>query len=337
MKASTSKAGGGGHGLTFLNCIEGDLGLVESRLSDEIMSSVLTAKRAASHILEAGGKRVRPALVILSARACSGEFVLEELIDIAASAELIHMASLMHDDVIDGSHWRRGRLTANAHWGNQASVLTGDYILARAFSLLARSGSSRVMEAIAEAAIAMSESEIRQIEIRREPNLPVESYMAVVLGKTATLMSACCRVGAIFASAPSEQEQALACYGKNLGIAFQITDDLLDLVGNPELTGKPVGSDIREGKVTLPIILTMRKASQEDRLSIQRIISSGEVKAQDIEFVCKTARETGAVDETRLAAAAHITRAEDALCALPPSKAVSSLRALAHYVLSRDR
>lgn len=323
--------------LKFLAIIEDDLRKVENRLEDELESRIETAYAASNHILKAGGKRLRPALVLLSARACIGKSASDRLVDVAASAELVHMATLLHDDVIDEAESRRGRTTANSIWGNKASVLTGDYMLSKAFSLLTRSASPRVLRAVAEAAVKMCEGEIRQIELRRRQDPTIESYLEMIQDKTAAFMSMCCRIGALCVSASSKTEAALSLYGRNLGLAFQITDDLLDLIGNPKVTGKPIGGDIREGKATLPIILATIRASQQERVSIWQIIASGSASTKDIEFVRRVAEDTGALEETRSVAEKFAADAVEKLKELPDSPALASLRELAEYILSRDR
>ncbi|MDI6829243.1 MAG: polyprenyl synthetase family protein [Armatimonadota bacterium] len=337
MSISSARAESSLPRLKLFAPIEDDLQKVEKRLADKLISSVETAYAASNHILRAGGKRIRPALVLLSARACADKPPSDRLVDVAASAELVHMATLLHDDVIDGAESRRGRTTANSLWGNQASVLTGDYMLSKAFSLLTQSASPKILRAVAEAAVRMCEGEIRQIELQKHLVPSIDSYLAMIQDKTAAFMSMCCRIGALCVSAPSKAEAALAAYGKNLGLAFQITDDLLDLVGNPKLTGKPIGGDIREGKATLPIILVLLKASQADRTSICRIIASDSVSVEDIEFVRRVAESTGVLEEARSIAGKFVADAIENLGKLPDSPASISLKELAEYVLSRDR
>jgi octaprenyl-diphosphate synthase len=320
---------------TFLRPIEVELRQIEEVLAAELDSVVQTVAAVSNHILEAGGKRLRPSLVALSARACRENPDSEPVVNMGACVELIHMATLMHDDVIDGAESRRGRTTANSCWGNQISVLTGDYMLAKAFSLLARDGDVRVMQAVSRATISMTEGEISQIESRGDTNALVAYYLSVIRDKTAAFMSACCRVGAILAGAPSQDEEALARYGMDLGMAFQITDDLLDLVGDPAITGKPIGGDIRESKVTMPLILTLEKAKPADRAALESMIQGDGVSTADIEFARKLAEDTGAVEGTLQAAARYTSQAAEDLTLLPASEARTSLESLAHFVLHR--
>jgi octaprenyl-diphosphate synthase len=319
----------------FLLPIEAELRQVEDMLYAELSSPVQTAAGVSTHVLDAGGKRLRPALIILAAHASCGKFDPDRLIGVAASSELIHMASLVHDDVIDEAESRRGRMTANSYWGNQISVLTGDYMLAKAVSILARDGDIGIMRALSQAVVAMTEGEIHQMEAQGKPTIPADMYFSIIRGKTAALISACCRIGAILASASPEMEDLLAGYGLSLGLAFQITDDLLDLIGDPARTGKPVGGDIREGRITLPLILAMERADPADRVALERILSSEDASREDVDLARRLAEETGAIDAAREAAADYIRQAMEHLVALPASEAKESLNAFAQYILVR--
>ena len=320
----------------FFVSIEAELGRVEDILHAELTSVVKTVSDVSRHILDAGGKRLRPSLVILSTCACQGEMDSGRLVNIAAGTELIHMATLMHDDVIDGAESRRGRMTANSFWGNQVSVLAGDYMLAKATSLFSRDGSPRIMDALSQATIAMAEGEIRQIESLGDTGALAEQCLSIIRGKTAEFMSTCCRIGAILAGASESTEESLAQYGLNLGFAFQITDDLLDLVGNPAETGKPIGGDIREGKVTLPVILALEKAESRDRMALESILR-GNATPEDIDLARKLAEDTGAIEGTRVVASEYIEEAVRYLHTFPASEARDSLQELAHFILTRKR
>ncbi|MHB0912480.1 MAG: polyprenyl synthetase family protein [Armatimonadota bacterium] len=314
---------------SFAHPVEAELAGVEEVLSAELFSSVRTVAALAGHVREAGGKRLRPMLIALCAKA-GGSADPERTVKIAASAEIVHMATLVHDDVIDGSDSRRGRATANACWGNQIAILSGDYMLAKAFALLARDGDVRIMRTLSEATIAMTEGEISQIEAKGDTEALSQQYLSIIRDKTAAFMSACCRMGAILSG---RCEEELSRYGMDLGMAFQITDDLLDLVGDPAVTGKPVGGDIREGKITMPVILTLERATSE-RAELARILH-GEASPEDVEHVRRTAETCGAVAETREIAARFTASAKSALSALPPSEAVDSLHQVADFVLGR--
>lgn len=321
-------------GLERLCVIDADLAVVEEVISTELTSEIKTVTAVGKHLLEAGGKRLRPALVLLCARSTSPKHETGRAVNVAASVELIHTATLVHDDVIDESNTRRGRKTANSVWGNRVSVLVGDYMLARAFLLLAREGNARIMKELSRATVAMAEGEIVEIETKGRVDSS-DAYLHIIRCKTAEFMSACCRIGAILADAPPDIENALARYGLNMGMAFQITDDLLDLVGDPAVTGKPIGSDLREGKATMPIILTMSVSEPADRRAIERIFDSGSVLPEDVEFVRRLALSSGSVAETRRLAAEYVEFAVGQLQLLPISEARLALEDLARYTLNR--
>ena len=321
----------------FLQPIDSELLRVEALLREELSSVVQTAFAASRHILDAGGKRLRPSLVILSAKACPPDCDTDRIIAIAAAVEMIHMATLMHDDVIDGADSRRGRRTARSFWSNQVSVLTGDYMLSKATSIFGRDGDIRLIQTLSQATIAMTEGEIRQIEFQGNTDALSDQYLSIISDKTAEFMSACCRLGVIVASGSREAGAALGAYGLNLGLAFQITDDLLDLIGDPEVTGKPVGGDIREGKITLPIILALEKASPSDRARVEEIVHGDGASAEDIEFIRQLVYDADAVEGTRSIAARYIKRAIENLSALPESDYRTSLEDLARLILRRKK
>lgn len=320
---------------TFLKPVENDLKRVENILSGNLSSAISTLDKASKHILLAGGKRLRPALVALTARACGGEINDEKLAVTAACTELIHMATLMHDDVIDEADSRRGKPTARAVWGNQISVLAGDYMLSRAFSLLAPDADSRVLLALAGATVSMTEGEVSQIEARGSTQVFDASYLEIIHDKTAAFMSACCRAGAIIGGGTDETIESLSRYGLRLGLAFQITDDLLDIAGDPAVTGKPIGRDIREGKITMPVILTWKRASSEDKKKLENAIGREESTDEEIEEIRALAQATGSLDATREAAASYIDQAVEDLAPLPDSAPRTSLTQLARFILDR--
>lgn len=319
---------------TFLQPIENELQQVEDFLSSELLSNVGTITTVSSHIIKAGGKRLRPSLVILATRAC-GESDHERLINIATCTEIAHMATLVHDDVIDEADSRRGQVTANARWGNQISVLSGDYMLAKVFSILASDGDPKIMRALAQATVAMTEGEIRQIEAHGDTGAQIVQYLSIIRDKTAMFMSSCCRLGAILGGGDERSEDALAKYGLELGMAFQITDDLLDLIGDSKETGKPIGGDIREGKITMPLIFALEKANLAEREAIEKIVAKGTIDSDDLEFVRGLVEKTGAVEETRDAAARFVLQSVEALDILPNTEGKEALVELAKHTLWR--
>jgi geranylgeranyl pyrophosphate synthase len=316
--------------------IERELQAVEHALREQLASGVKTVDAVSAHLLNAGGKRLRPTLVLLSALACGGDPASDRLVRMAATTELIHMATLMHDDVIDDAGSRRGKTTVNSSWGNHISILSGDYVLARAFSLLAREGDLRILQTIAGSTSAMVEGEISQIEALGADAADMASYLSVIRDKTAAFTSACCRIGAIGVGATVEAQDNMGSYGLNFGMAFQITDDILDLDGDPVRTGKPIGSDIREGKVTMPTILALELAGPHDRARLESILNGDDVSSADIEFACELARQTGAIRASRLAASTYVDSALCDLTPLPLSPARTALEDLVRSVLGRD-
>jgi octaprenyl-diphosphate synthase len=319
----------------WAECVRQELGDIEVALGKVIGSSVPTITRINDHLLTAGGKRLRPALVTLSAKACCQPYDPDRMISIAAATELIHMATLMHDDVIDRTDSRRGRVTANAFWGNKLTVLSGDYVLSRAFWLLAKDGDIRVIRLIADLTIAMSEGEALQIIISGSVKSWEEYYWRVIRDKTARFLEACCRSGAIVAGADENTQNALSEYGLNLGIAFQITDDILDITGDPAKTGKPVGSDIRDGKMTLPILLTLQNSTDPDGQALTKMAEQQHVSEKDVATICEAAVRCGAVDMARESAAGYIDKAHQCLDDLPSSAARDALYELGDSITDR--
>ena len=315
--------------------IRAELDRVDEILHVQLSSSVKTVAEVSTHLLEAGGKRLRPALVLLCAKTSRGECDEDRLLEVAASTELLHMATLMHDDVIDSADSRRGRETANHRWGSHVSVLSGDFLLARAFMLLSRNADARIIQTLARTTSAMGEGEIRQMETRGNTEALSSGYESIIRGKTAEFISACCRLGAIVAGCTPEIEDAVGCYGLNVGMAFQITDDLLDLTGNPALTGKPIGADVREGKLTLPVIHALAHADPAETSRIEGLYKGGEVTTEEIEWLCAFVARVGALDSSRLVAQTYIDLALGSLADFPDSESRASLHDLARSIPNR--
>lgn len=310
---------------------------VEACLLKAIGSDVPTVFELSKHLVAAGGKRLRPALVILSSHTLTEAVPRERLALIASTVELIHMATLVHDDVIDNSESRRGRVTANAFWGNKVSVLSGDCMLAKAFSFLAQDGDQRIMRVISDMTTKMSESEVLQALCERDIEQWKENYWKIIRHKTAGFLSVCCRCGGILAGAGEETEEALAAFGMELGMAFQLTDDLLDVVGDPEVTGKPVGSDIRDGKFTLPVLLAIENMPEPEQIQVCAMIERDNLAQQDIDSLCDRIVATGAVEMARDHARSYAERAVSRLEALPASSHRDTLASLAVQITNRIR
>jgi len=323
---------------SFLTCIADDMTAVATVLEDEIRSDVRAAYAISGHTLSAGGKRLRPALVVLSARACLAAFPTRTVHASAAAAELIHMASLIHDDVVDGAEERRGRPTANAAFGNQISVLVGDYLLAKSIFLAAREGNIDVIRVFSHVTIGLSEGEVLQITARGDVDTSEATYLNIIEKKTAGFIAGCCEIGAMLADAPSAIREALTTYGRNCGLAFQIADDLLDYVGDPKETGKALDGDLREGKLTLPLILALRDADPDRRSQLQAVLEYPErLTAEDIKLVHDSIALCNGYDRAAGVAGEYAAVAKEALRALPESPFRDSLVALADYAVNRRR
>ncbi len=288
---------------------------VDAVIQHRLASDVALIDQISHYIIGAGGKRIRPMLVLLFSSALG--FKGRERFELAATVEFIHTATLLHDDVVDESALRRGRETANALFGNAASVLVGDFVYSRAFQMMVSVNRMRVLEVLADATNVIAEGEVLQLMNMHDPDLAVEDYLRVIRFKTAKLFEASARLGAVLAESSLEVEEACADYGRSLGTAFQLVDDLLDYEGSSAQLGKNVGDDLREGKPTLPLLVAMERGSAAERELIRHAIQQGEVArlAEIVEIV----RHTGAIGATRDAARLESAKARDSLMVLSES------------------
>jgi len=286
-----------------------------------------------AHLIEAGGKRLRPMLTLATARMCG--YVGDHHLRLAATVEFIHTATLLHDDVVDESDKRRGRPTANLLWDNKSSVLVGDYLFARSFQLMVETGSLRVLDILADAAATIAEGEVLQLSAASNLATTEDIYLQVIRGKTAALFSAATEVGGVIAGAPDDQVRALHVYGDALGIAFQIADDLLDYGGASDATGKNVGDDFRERKLTLPVIKAVMRADADERAFWVRVIEKGRQDDGDLDRALAIMARHGTMDAARADAMGWAATARDALTALPRSDLREILLDLADYVVAR--
>jgi octaprenyl-diphosphate synthase len=309
-----------------------DMRAVDAVIRSRLTSEVALVRRVAEYIVGSGGKRLRPALVILSAGAFGYQGNHHH--QLAAVVEFIHTATLLHDDVVDASALRRGHPTANALFGNAASVLVGDFVYSRAFQMMVEVESMRVMQVLAEATNVIAEGEVLQLMNCHNPDIGEHAYLQVIRYKTAKLFEAATRLGAILGGATLEQEQALASYGMHLGTAFQLVDDVLDYSGDHAATGKNVGDDLAEGKPTLPLIYAIKHGSADEAALIRNSIEKGGL--DELELVIAAIHRTGALDYTRRQAEAEARTASAALAVLPNSKPRDSLLQLAHFAVTRD-
>ncbi|RVU43463.1 polyprenyl synthetase family protein [Rubrivivax rivuli] len=294
---------------------------VDAVIRERLSSRVALIDQIAAYIIGAGGKRIRPRLVLLFAEALGFEG--PERYELAAIVEFIHTATLLHDDVVDESALRRGRATANAMFGNAASVLVGDFLYSRAFQMMVSVNRMRVLDVLADATNVIAEGEVLQLMNMHDPDLAVKDYLEVIRFKTAKLFEASARLGAVLAHASPAVEEACASYGRSLGTAFQLVDDLLDYEGNSDELGKNVGDDLREGKPTLPLLVAMERASAEERTLIRHAIEHGEL--EKLPDILAIVRRTGALDATRESARAEAERAQEALSVLPATPARAAL------------
>jgi octaprenyl-diphosphate synthase len=294
---------------------------VDAVIRGRLASSVVLIDQISSYIVGAGGKRIRPRLVLLFAEALGFEG--PERYELAAIVEFIHTATLLHDDVVDESALRRGRATANAMFGNAASVLVGDFLYSRAFQMMVSIGRMRVLDVLADATNVIAEGEVLQLMNMHDPDLAVEDYLRVIRFKTAKLFEASARLGAVLGGADRDLEERCADFGRSLGTAFQLVDDLLDYEGDSQALGKNVGDDLREGKPTLPLLVAMERGTAAERGLIRHAIEHGEV--QRLPEIVAIVRRTGALDATRAAAQLEAEKARDCLATLPESAARTAL------------
>jgi octaprenyl-diphosphate synthase len=292
-----------------------DMREVDAVIQHRLASDVVMINQIAHYIISAGGKRIRPMLVLLFSGALG--YMGRERYELAATVEFIHTATLLHDDVVDESALRRGRQTANALFGNAASVLVGDFVYSRAFQMMVSVNRMRVLEVLADATNVIAEGEVLQLMNMHDPDLSVDDYLRVIRFKTAKLFEASARIGAVLADVPPEVEECCADYGRSLGTAFQLIDDLLDYEGATEQLGKNVGDDLREGKPTLPLLLAMERGTAAERELIRHAIEHGEVAR--LPEIVEIVRHTGAIAATREAARAEADKAAQALRVLPAS------------------
>jgi len=294
---------------------------VDALIRQRLSSRVALIDQISHYIVNAGGKRIRPRLVLLFAEALGFEGPARY--ELAAVVEFIHTATLLHDDVVDESALRRGRATANATFGNAASVLVGDFLYSRAFQMMVSVGNMRVLQVLADATNVIAEGEVLQLMNMHDPDLAVADYLQVIRYKTAKLFEASARLGAVLAGADPPLEESCADFGRSLGTAFQLVDDLLDYEGNTNELGKNVGDDLREGKPTLPLLVAMERGSDDERQLIRHAIEQGEQhKLADILAIV---RRTGALEATRNAARAEADKAREIIQRLPASRAREAL------------
>jgi len=313
-----------------LSIVASDMQEVDNVIAQRLTSDVPLVGDVARYIIQAGGKRLRPALLLLTAGALGSSS--SQRFSLAAVVEFIHTATLLHDDVVDESSLRRGHSTANHAFGNPASVLVGDFLYSRAFQMMVGTGSMRVMEILADATNVIAEGEVLQLMNMRDTTLDKAGYLRVIRAKTAKLFEASAQLGAVVAGASPALEDACARCGGALGTAFQIVDDVLDYTGDPQVMGKNLGDDLREGKVTLPLIFAMQRASSDDAAYIRLAIAEGQ---GDLAQISQIVQDTQALDSARDLAREQAQLAADAAALLPSNAHSGTLIKLADQLLQR--
>jgi len=314
--------------------IEEDLKTLESSIQKLIATRVSFIKEIVNYIIKSGGKRVRPILVILTAKLCG--YKNEKHISYAAIIEFIHTATLLHDDVVDNAQTRRGSSTVNTVWGNEPSVLVGDFLYSKSFELMAEDGNHEILKTISKATTALSEGEILELLKTSDIDTREEEYFEIIGNKTAVLFSAACEIGAILGNIDKEKRLSLKNFGYNLGIAFQLTDDILDYISYDNILGKHVGTDLKEGKVTLPLIHTLKSTNEKEKTSIKKVLEKNNVTIKDFERVRNIILKHGGTEYASTIAKQYIDTTKKFLNIFQPSPYKNALLSLADYMLKRE-
>jgi len=317
----------------LVRLVAADLNRVNAVILERMQSEVALIPELAGHLIAGGGKRLRPMLTLACAQLLDYPGLRHH--KLAAAVEFIHTATLLHDDVVDGSGLRRGRRTANIIWGNPASVLVGDFLFARAFELMVEDGSLKVLRILSRASSVIAEGEVSQLTTQRRVETGEDHYLQIISAKTAALFAAACRIAAVVAEREEAIEEALDAYGRNLGIAFQLVDDAIDYASDAAVMGKGVGDDFREGKVTLPVILAYARGGEEDRAFWRRAIAGDRSAEPDLACATRLLRESGALDDTFEHARHYAQRAIDALGPFPAGRAKAALTEAVEFAIRR--
>jgi octaprenyl-diphosphate synthase len=317
---------------SIYSLIQDDLAAVDKLIQARLQSDVALINQLGTYIINSGGKRLRPAIAILSARACG--YQADKHINLATIIEFIHTATLLHDDVVDNSEMRRGQETANNLWGNEASVLVGDFLYTRSFEMMVEMESMRLMQILSHTTNIIAEGEVLQLLNCHDAETTESRYLEVIHHKTAKLFEAAGQLGAVISDASPDIENAMALYAMHLGSAFQLVDDLLDYSQSSETIGKNIGDDLAEGKPTLPLIYAMRQGNESQAAIIRNAIENGE--RDRIDEIISIINETGAIDYTARAATQEVAYAKAALESLPDSDYKQALIGLADFSVNRD-
>jgi octaprenyl-diphosphate synthase len=317
----------------LVDLVAPDMQRVNSTILSRTGSDVSMIPEVANHLISSGGKRLRPMLTL--AMAALAKVTGDGHIKLAAAVEFMHTATLLHDDVVDESEMRRGKLAARMLWGNEASVLVGDFLLGQAFRMMVEVGNLRALEILSNAAAVIAEGEVMQISAAKNTATTEDEYLAVIRAKTAELFGAACEVGPVLAGRPKSEQTACRSYGMNLGIAFQLIDDALDYSGKAQKLGKNIGDDFREGKITLPVLLAFRRGTEEERAFWNRTLTQGDIKDGDLEHSVALMSKYRAIEDTIGRANHYGSMAKDALALIPPSEMKRALEETVDFCVSR--
>ena len=318
----------------ILGLVEADLVRVERVFRDEFLSDLKVISDVASHVRDAGGKRIRPALLLLASRLFSHSS--DRMITLGAVVEYIHTATLLHDDVIDEAATRRGRKSANSRWGNKTTVLIGDFLYTKSMAMALTQDNLGILRLLSDVTLRMIEGQV--LEIEREADLSVreDQHIDIIRRKTADLFAACMRIGAILGNASPEEEKALSAYGLALGLAFQMKDDLLDFTASEKKLGKPVGLDLREGKLTLPVIYMLEKGDAQTRAMVEMVVEDRNFDRVSHTEIVSLAKRSGAIARAEAVAVQQAEAARAAISVFPPSAERTALLTLPDFILARD-
>jgi octaprenyl-diphosphate synthase len=318
----------------LVELVEGDMDRVNAAILSRTGSEVTMIPEVANHLINSGGKRLRPMLTL--AMAVLTGYPGDGHVKLAAAVEFMHTATLLHDDVVDQSDMRRGKLAARMLWGNEASVLVGDFLLGQAFKMMVEVGSLRALEILSSAAAIIAEGEVMQLSAANNTATTEDEYLAVIRAKTAELFAAACEVGPALASRPNDEQAACRSFGMNLGIAFQLVDDALDYGGKTAKLGKNVGDDFREGKITLPVVLSYRRGSESERAFWRRSLEDSDVADTDLEHAVSLMMKHRALEDTIQRARHYGAMATDALALFPPSAMKAALEETVEFCICRS-
>lgn len=317
----------------LVSLVASDMERVNAMILSRTGSDVTMIPEVATHLISSGGKRLRPMLTLATAGLSNYEG--DGHVKLAASVEFMHTATLLHDDVVDESDMRRGKIAARIKWGNEASVLVGDFLLGQAFRMMVEVGSLRALDILSAAATVIAEGEVMQLAAAKNTETTEDEYLAVIRAKTAELFAAACEVGPVIAERPKAEQNACRSYGMNLGIAFQLVDDVLDYGGKAATLGKNVGDDFREGKITLPVVLSFRRGTDEERAFWKRSLEKGEVEDSDLEKAIAIMHRHRALEDTIERARHYGAMARDALALFPNGPLKQALLDTVDFCIAR--